>query len=281
MTVKPKGRKVKGECECAVKDSMLQQYLTVGLFLLFDLFLKGLTTIVGGPSVLEASLGKTLFVKCQYEKGYHNYNKYWCQGSDWWSCKRVVMTDGTEKEKRVGRIVIQDNQTQFEFTVRIENISEEDADIYWCAIERSLPDFSWKVNITVTIELSPITTTGYLSTISTFSTETTSPSPKSDPDLIILLPAVLGVLMLILGGITLLMWKLQKKKGTKCSKDLLPSMVSPSSDQATDGTEVTYTTVIPTRAFASKSQIPQNTEKVNYASFRFSTLNDQPIYGNI
>ncbi|XP_039198807.1 CMRF35-like molecule 1 isoform X1 [Crotalus tigris] len=253
---------------------MLQQYLTVGLFLLFDLFLKGLTTVVRGPSMLEASLGKTLFVMCQYDKDYYNYKKYWCQGSEWQLCKYVVKTDGTEEEKRADRTVIQDNQTQFEFTVRIENILEEDADIYWCAIERNLADFNWKVNITVTTELPPFSTTGYFSTISTFPIETTKISPNSNPDLLILLPVVLGVLMLILGGTTLLMWKLKKKKATKSSK------VSPSSDQATDGTEVTYTTVIAT-PFASKSQIPQNTERVDYDSFRFSTLNDQPIYGNV
>ncbi|XP_070790744.1 CMRF35-like molecule 1 [Pituophis catenifer annectens] len=259
-----------------MKGSMLQQHLTVGLVLLSDLFLKGLTSIVVGPSMLNASLGKTLSVKCQYKTGYRNYVKYWCKGSDWGSCIYVVKTDGTEEENRVGRTVIKDNHTELEFTVRMETITKKDAGIYWCAIEKYVSDLNWKVNITVTIELPPtsMTTTGSISTTSTFPTETTQRSPNKDVDLIILLPVLLGLLVLILGGMTLLMWKLKKKKVTKNSK------VSPSSDQATDGTEVAYTTVIPTRSFAPKSQVSENTEKVDYASFRFSTLNDQPIYAN-
>ncbi|XP_013931239.1 PREDICTED: CMRF35-like molecule 3 [Thamnophis sirtalis] len=265
---------------------MLQQHLTVGLFLLSDLFLKGLASVIKGPSMLNASLGETLCVKCQYQKKYYNYNKYWCRGSNWGSCTYVVKTDGTEKEWRDGRNVIKDNQTEFEFTVRMENIAKEDAGIYWCAIGKFwASDPKWKVNITVitvTIGLPPtgITTTGYFSTTSTFPAETTEISSNSDFDLMILLPVVLGLLVLILGGTILLMWKLKKKKATKISKGPLPSTVSPSSDQATDGTEVAYTTVGPTQPFASQSQVSKNREKIDYASFRFSTLSDQPIYAN-
>ncbi|XP_058021535.1 CMRF35-like molecule 1 isoform X2 [Ahaetulla prasina] len=270
------------------------------------LSLQGLTSIIGGPSMLNALLGETLCVKCQYEAGYHNYDKYWCRGSIWSSCEKVISTSNTEEEKRVGKTAIKDNHTQLEFTVRMENITKEDVDIYWCGIRRPwASDFNWKVNITVTIELptTNMTTAGYISSISTFPTESTQRNPNrvglddlqvpsspglsseaassaSDLDLIIMLPVVLGLLMLILGGTTLLMWKLKKKKVTKNSKGPLPSTVSPSSDQATDGTEVAYTTVIPTRSFASKSQVSEKTEKVDYASFRFSTLNDQPIYAN-
>ncbi|KAG8129093.1 hypothetical protein E2320_015777 [Naja naja] len=262
---------------------MQQQHLALGLFLFSDLFLKGLTSIVEGPLMLKASLGETLSVKCRYTKPYHNYQKYWCKGSDWNDCKTVVKTDYTEKEMRVGRTVIKDNQTQFEFTVKMENITEEDAGIYWCAIDKAFADFKWEVNITVTVELPPtsIMTTEYFSTTSALPTETTGRSPNREPDLIILLPMILGLLVLILGGTTLLMWKLKKKNATRNSKGLPPSTVSPSCDQATDGTEVTYTTVIPTWSFASKPQASENTEKVDYASFRFSTLSDQPIYANV
>lgn len=101
--------------------------------------------------MLKASLGKTLSVKCQYKTGYHDYVKYWCKGSNWGSCEYVVKTDGTEEENRVGRTVIKDNHTELEFTVRMETITKEDAGIYWCGIEKAGYDFSWKVNITVTI----------------------------------------------------------------------------------------------------------------------------------
>lgn len=100
--------------------------------------------------MLNASLGETLCVKCQYQKDYYNYKKYWCRGSNWGNCKYVVQTDGAEEERRVGRTVIKDNHTELEFTVRMENITKEDAGIYWCAIEQFWSaDFHWKVNITV------------------------------------------------------------------------------------------------------------------------------------
>uniref|UniRef100_A0A670Y1I2 Ig-like domain-containing protein n=1 Tax=Pseudonaja textilis TaxID=8673 RepID=A0A670Y1I2_PSETE len=111
----------------------------------------GLTSAVEGPSMLKASLGETLCVKCRYEKYYSNFVKYWCKGSDWKYCEEVIKTDSTEEEKRVGRTVIKDNQTQLEFTVKMENITMEDAGIYWCAIEKSFADFKWEVNITVTV----------------------------------------------------------------------------------------------------------------------------------
>ncbi|XP_070596074.1 CMRF35-like molecule 1 isoform X2 [Erythrolamprus reginae] len=239
-------------------------------------------SIIEGPSMLNVSVGETLYAKCQYSKGYHNYVKYWCKGSNWGTCKLVVMTDGKEEEERVDRTVIKDNWTQAEFTVRMENITKEDAGIYWCAIQKVGHDPKYEVNITVMKALPPTikTSMGYFSTTSAFPTETEQRRSNGYPDLMLLLPVVLGLLVLILGGATLLMWKLKKKKATKISKGLLQSAVPPSSDQATDGTELTYTTVTPTPSFASKPQVFENEQKVDYASFRFSTLNDQPIYAN-
>ncbi|XP_063148997.1 CMRF35-like molecule 1 [Candoia aspera] len=261
---------------------MLQQHLTVGLLLLFVLFLKGFTLSVIGPSAMEAFLGKSLSVKCQYDKYYHNHGKYWCKGSSWSSCTTVVQTDKTEEEKRVDRTVIRDNQTQFEFTVRMENLTEQDTGIYWCAIDVTAAADPSSKPIVIEIRELPSTTTavttGYSSTVSIPPTENTMTNSKSNlfhP--LILLPVVFVALLLML-GVSLLMWRLKKKKAVKSYGDLLPSK-APSSDEARDGTEVAYTSVIPTPALAS--QIPAKTEIVDYASLRFSALNDQATYANV
>ncbi|XP_025030573.1 CMRF35-like molecule 1, partial [Python bivittatus] len=194
---------------------MIEQRLTMGLFFLFNLFQTGFTSAVTGPSMLEAFLGKSLSVKCQYADGYQNYRKYWCKGSNWKYCIPVVKTDKTEKEERAERTVIRDNQTQLEFTVRVENITEQDAGIYWCAIERSGFDLSSEVNIIVIAEL-PSTTiavnTGYSPPVSVFPSENTvTDTERNLLDPIIVLPLVFAALMLILGAL-LFTWRLKKKK---------------------------------------------------------------------
>uniref|UniRef100_A0A8C5WXZ0 Ig-like domain-containing protein n=1 Tax=Laticauda laticaudata TaxID=8630 RepID=A0A8C5WXZ0_LATLA len=130
--------------EIAVKTALLLILVGCSSF-------AGLTSFIEGPSMLKGSLGETLCVKCRYEKYYHDFKKYWCKGSNWNYCEEVIKTDSTEEEKRVGRTVIKDNQNQFEFTVKMENITKEDAGIYWCAIEKNFADFKWEVNIMITI----------------------------------------------------------------------------------------------------------------------------------
>uniref|UniRef100_A0A8C6WCT6 Immunoglobulin V-set domain-containing protein n=1 Tax=Nannospalax galili TaxID=1026970 RepID=A0A8C6WCT6_NANGA len=55
----------------------------------------------------------------------------------------------TEKLMKTDRVSIRDNQTDFIFTVTMEDLRRSDADIYWCAIERSGIDHRSKVNVII------------------------------------------------------------------------------------------------------------------------------------
>ncbi|XP_060127036.1 CMRF35-like molecule 7 [Zootoca vivipara] len=116
--------------------------------LLTWVLLPGCMSDLNGPEALSGFLGRSLSVICKYDVGFKKHVKYWCKGS-WKDCTIVVRTTGSEEEKMASRIFIKDNQTRLEFTVRLENLKEQDAGIYWCAIERTGSDYGFPVNITV------------------------------------------------------------------------------------------------------------------------------------
>ncbi|KAJ6660395.1 hypothetical protein lerEdw1_017818 [Lerista edwardsae] len=94
-------------------------------------------------------LGRSLSGDCQYDQGYVGFKKYWCRGADWGSCETVVKTTGSEAEVKDGRTSIKDNRTLLEFTVRLDNLTQQDTGIYWCAIQKAGSDPTFRVNITV------------------------------------------------------------------------------------------------------------------------------------
>lgn len=81
-------------------------------------------------------------MKCQYSVGEEGYRKFWCRGSDWKDCARVIET-GQEvgQEVRHGRVTLRDNPTEHHFLVITEDLKEEDVDVYWCGVDgaRSVP----------------------------------------------------------------------------------------------------------------------------------------------
>uniref|UniRef100_A0A8D2LD40 Immunoglobulin domain-containing protein n=1 Tax=Varanus komodoensis TaxID=61221 RepID=A0A8D2LD40_VARKO len=110
---------------------------------------SGVTCSVSGPSEQTGFLDRSLSVNCTYDRSYRNSVKYWCRGAKWSSCRTVVKTRGTEAEVKAQRTSIKDDHTHFQFTVRMENLTEQDADGYWCIIERSGVDLGTPVTITV------------------------------------------------------------------------------------------------------------------------------------
>ncbi|KAF7249124.1 CMRF35-like molecule 1 [Varanus komodoensis] len=135
-----------GECECEEMAGILQWYFRTGVSFFL---LTGVTCSVSGPSEQTGFLDRSLSVNCTYDRSYRNSVKYWCRGAKWSSCRTVVKTRGTEAEVKAQRTSIKDDHTHFQFTVRMENLTEQDADGYWCIIERSGVDLGTPVTITV------------------------------------------------------------------------------------------------------------------------------------
>uniref|UniRef100_A0A670JAW1 Immunoglobulin domain-containing protein n=1 Tax=Podarcis muralis TaxID=64176 RepID=A0A670JAW1_PODMU len=106
--------------------------------LLTWVLLPGCMSDLTGPEALSGFLGRSLAVRCKYDVGFRKHVKYWCKGSPWSSCE----IDGQQT-------FIKDNHSRLEFTVRLENLTQEDAGIYWCGIERTGSDPGFRVNITV------------------------------------------------------------------------------------------------------------------------------------
>ncbi|XP_045693207.1 CMRF35-like molecule 2 [Phyllostomus hastatus] len=90
---------------------------------------------LGGPSFVRGTVGSSLTVRCWYEEGYKGYNKYWCRGEHDTNCDKIVETDGEERERRNGRVSIQDNAHTRTLTVTMRNLHAADAGSYWCKIQ--------------------------------------------------------------------------------------------------------------------------------------------------
>ncbi|NXN37735.1 CLM3 protein, partial [Rhinoptilus africanus] len=88
------------------------------------------------PREVSGQLGETLSIRCWYPRGYEGYNKYWCRGASWDSCRKVVETEGREVPRQHDRVSIQDNRIFCLVLLTMKDISEADAGSYWCGIER-------------------------------------------------------------------------------------------------------------------------------------------------
>uniref|UniRef100_A0A674JMZ8 Immunoglobulin domain-containing protein n=1 Tax=Terrapene triunguis TaxID=2587831 RepID=A0A674JMZ8_9SAUR len=102
-----------------------------------------------GPREVSGPLGGSVSVQCQYDEWYQNYEKYWCKGKDRFSCSIAVQTNSSEAEVVKDRVSIQDNHTQFTFTVTMGSLALGDQDSYWCGIEKSGFDKMFAVNVSV------------------------------------------------------------------------------------------------------------------------------------
>ena len=92
---------------------------------------------VTGPEEVSGQEQGSLTVQCRYDSGWKDYKKYWCRGAYWKSCEILVETDASEQLVKENRVSIRDDQTDFIFTVTMEDLRMSDADIYWCGITKS------------------------------------------------------------------------------------------------------------------------------------------------
>ncbi|KAF6092810.1 CD300e molecule [Phyllostomus discolor] len=118
---------------------------------------------LGGPSVVRGTVGSSLTVRCWYEEGYKGYNKYWCRGEHDTDCNKIVETDGEERERRNGRVSIQDNAHARTLTVTMRNLHAADAGSYWCKIQTVWILDVWSrdpsFRVQVSVSAAPRTTT--------------------------------------------------------------------------------------------------------------------------
>ncbi|XP_011793808.1 PREDICTED: CMRF35-like molecule 4 [Colobus angolensis palliatus] len=108
-----------------------------------------IATEITGPTTVNGSEWGSLTVQCAYGSGWETYLKWWCRGADWYGCNTLVKTNGSEQEVRKNRVSIRDNQKNRMFTVTMENLKRDDADSYWCGIQRTGIDLGVNVQVII------------------------------------------------------------------------------------------------------------------------------------
>ncbi|KAB0337035.1 hypothetical protein FD754_025395, partial [Muntiacus muntjak] len=104
---------------------------------------------ISGPRAVRGVEQESLTVRCRYDPGWETYMKWWCRGADWGSCRFIIKNTGSEKEVKKGRVSIKDNWKDRSFTVTMEKLRLNDADTYWCGIERVGADLGNRVKVTI------------------------------------------------------------------------------------------------------------------------------------
>uniref|UniRef100_A0A5F8ASS4 CD300 molecule like family member d n=1 Tax=Macaca mulatta TaxID=9544 RepID=A0A5F8ASS4_MACMU len=108
-----------------------------------------IATEITGPTTVNGLEWGSLTVQCAYGSGWETYLKWWCRGADWNGCNILVRTNGSEQEVKKNRVSIRDNQKNRIFTVTMENLKRDDADSYWCGIEKTGIDLGVNVQVTI------------------------------------------------------------------------------------------------------------------------------------
>ena len=104
---------------------------------------------ITGPKAMRSLEGGSLTVQCRYSPGLETHVKWWCRGAAWRSCKFLVKTTEAEKEVKKDRASIRDNWKNRTITVTMEKLRLNDADTYWCGIERFGTDDGVPVKVTI------------------------------------------------------------------------------------------------------------------------------------
>uniref|UniRef100_A0A8C7EP00 Ig-like domain-containing protein n=1 Tax=Neovison vison TaxID=452646 RepID=A0A8C7EP00_NEOVI len=105
-----------------------------------------------GPTSVTGTVGGSVSVECQYEEKFRGTPKYWCKRPCVWS---MVKTEGADREVRKGHVSIRDHPANLTFTVTLESLTEDDAGTYRCGIDSlGLPgyllDHTFRVVLSVT-----------------------------------------------------------------------------------------------------------------------------------
>nr|XP_012309191.1 CMRF35-like molecule 1 isoform X2 [Aotus nancymaae] len=264
-----------------------------------------IATEITGPTMVNGLERGSLTVRCAYGSQWKTYLKWWCRGAVWSSCEILVKTTGSEQEVKRDRLSIRDDQKNYTFTVTMKDLRRDDADTYWCGIERVGTDLGVKVQ--VTIDLAP-TATPTTPTSTTFTALVTLEETSSSPTLnshhldnrykllklSVLLPLIFSILLLLLVAISLLVWRMMKrqKKAAEMSSERV--LQSPESDLCYANLTLQQTRTFPKKATTKPSSsaqadqveveyvtmAPLPMEDISYASLTLAAENQEPTYCN-
>ncbi|XP_077019853.1 CMRF35-like molecule 7 [Tamandua tetradactyla] len=104
---------------------------------------------IRGPSTVTGPEQGSLTLQCHYDTGWERHRKWWCRGAGWDFCRILVQTSESGYLQKKGRVLISDNQSNRLFTVTMQNLSKDDADTYWCGIEKFGTDLGVQVKVIV------------------------------------------------------------------------------------------------------------------------------------
>uniref|UniRef100_M3YS01 Ig-like domain-containing protein n=1 Tax=Mustela putorius furo TaxID=9669 RepID=M3YS01_MUSPF len=106
-----------------------------------------------GPRSVTGTVGGSVSVQCQYEEKFTENDKYWCKNLCVW---KMVKTEGANREVRSGRVSIRDHPANLTFTVTLERLTEDDAGTYRCGIDSSgLPGYLFDHTSQVVLSVTP------------------------------------------------------------------------------------------------------------------------------
>ncbi|XP_040851774.1 polymeric immunoglobulin receptor-like [Ochotona curzoniae] len=155
-------------------------WLPPTLLLLFLPGSSGAREPISGPETERGPERGNLSVRCRYGQGWETYKKYWCRGAAWSHCEILLITTASEQEVRQGRVTIRDHHRSRTFTVTMEQLREDDADIYWCGMERVGADPGVQVKVIVDPAPTTVLTTSPTTVTSTTNTSVV-PNTVSTP----------------------------------------------------------------------------------------------------
>ncbi|XP_074176049.1 CMRF35-like molecule 8 isoform X2 [Rhinolophus sinicus] len=180
---------------------------------------------LSGPRTVTGTVGGSLSVQCRYEEQFRKHIKYWCDNScSSLTSKKIVETTRSEREVRRGHVSIRDDPANLTFTVTLDSLTEEDG----ASTSTSPTSIIRATTSTVTAQIPTVCTVcpAVNATHSANSQEHVLP-PSQGWGLHVLL-SFLGVLLLLLGGTSLLAWRMVRRR-SKARENLEP-LQDPSQD---------------------------------------------------
>ncbi|KAM5273355.1 CMRF35-like molecule 1 [Ctenodactylus gundi] len=249
----------------------------------------GSQDLIAGASNVSGMEKGTLTMQCHYTPKWKTYKKYWCQGAKYSNCQVRVKTSGSEQEVKEDRLSIRDSHRELMFTVTMKDLEKNDADIYWCGIERAGYDLKDQVTVTIDSVLFTTEETNSLSTLTRYH----SSGRHRITELSTLLPLSLAVLVLLLVAATILAWWMmrQQKKAAVLSReqplegDLCYANLSLQQPRTCSGSSRKKASTEPSSVPGGEevdyvTMAPFPREDVSYVSLCVHTLDQEPTYSN-